>query len=573
MASNAEAAEILRGIADLLDLTGEQFKPEAYRRAARSLETLPEPLGRYAARGELGEIPGIGKAIAEKMEEYLRTGHVSYFDRLMKEIPPGVLTLMRLPGLGPKTARRLWTEFGIEGPAQLREAIAAGRLDTVKGFGPRKIVIFREAAAAETPPPGGRMPIAEAYRVAQQLLTELKPHLTADERAEAAGSLRRGRETVGDLDLLVGSLRPREIFDAAALLPEIAQVVLRGVTKMTVRLASRLQVDLRVVEPEAFGSALVYFTGSKDHNIRIRTLARERGLKINEYGVYRGEERIAGHSEVDVYRALGLPWIPPEIREDRGEVDAARQGAVPLLVQANDLKGELHWHVPPEASTREVDAFLAEARRRRFEYVGAVVEGAGADGTPIHLEAEVRASLERRRQRHRPGEPRLWLVGETTPRGRKGRVGGLDYLVLRGEGSPALPKEGGPPSSRLPVRMVAHLGRAGKSAPSAEVRSSWLAFAHDHALGVEVGPAGDGLDSDGARRARERGGMLVVSTGLALSGTDPTGPVALAWARRAWASRDEVVNCRTYREIFPGARGSPGKGPDTVGRAAAPTRS
>jgi DNA polymerase (family 10) len=544
MPSNAEAAGVLRSIADLLDLTGERFKPEAYRRAARSIETLPEPLERYASRGQLRDIPGVGEAIAEKMAEYLRTGHIAYHDRLQKEIPAGVLTIMRLPGLGPKTARRLWTDLGIEGPTALRDAIDAGRLSAVKGFGPRKIEIFRQAVAVEAPPASQRIPIVEAYAIAQRLLTEIKPTLTGEERAEAAGSLRRGRETVGDLDLLVSSLRPREIFDAAARLPEVAQIVLRGDTKMTVRLRSSLQVDLRVVEPESFGSALVYFTGSKDHNIRIRTLARDRGLKINEYGVYRGDERIAGHTEVDVYRALGLPWIPPEIREDRGEVDAARRGELPLLVGANDLKGELHWHVPPDASVRDVDAILAEARRRRFEYIGAVVEGVGEDGREARLTKEVRECLERRRERHRPGEPYVWLVAEVTPKGRKRPFTGVDYLALRADPSvaPTRPTR----TASAPVRLIAH---AGGTTDRSDHRSAWIALACEENLGVEVASTGNGLDSDAAREARERGAALVVSTGLAGPDAPPTGPVSLAWARRAWVSASQVVNCRSYREL------------------------
>ncbi len=570
MPSNVEAAGILRSIADVLDLTGERFKPEAYRRAARSIEALPEPLERYASRGELHEIPGVGEAIAEKMEEYLRTGRISYYDRLQKEIPSGVLTIMGLPGLGPKTARRLWTELGIEGPTALREAIDAGRLRDVKGFGPRKIEIFRAAVAAEAPSVGGRIPTIEAYSIAQRLLAEIKPTLNADERVEAAGSLRRGRETIGDLDLLVSSLRPREVFDAAARLPEVAHVVLRGDTKMTVRLGTGFQVDLRVVEPESFGSALVYFTGSKDHNIRIRTLARDRGLKINEYGVYRGDERIAGHSEVDVYRALGLPWIPPEIREDRGEVDAAQRGELPSLVEANDLKGELHWHVANDASVRDVDAILAEARRRRFEYVGAVVEGVGEDGREIRLAMDVHECLERRREKHRPGEPYVWLVGEVRPKGRKRPSAAIDYLVLRADPSVAPARLHGPASAF--VRMIAH---AGGRADRSEHRSAWITLAREENLGVEVASAGDGLDSDAAREARDRGAALAVSTGLARPDAPPNGPVSLAWARRAWVSASQVVNCQSYRELSRrgGARklvdGEPSQG-SADGRSAQP---
>ena len=561
MPSNEEAAEMLRGIADLLDLTGERFKPEAYRRAARSLESLPESLQRYAARGELRSIPGVGEAIAKKLEEYLKTGKLAYYERLKQEAPPGVVAIMRLPGIGPKTARRLWTEVGIDGAVSFREAIDAGRLNGLKGFGPRKIELFKEAlASASAVLSTGRIPIVQAYPTAQRLLTGIKTALIEGERAEPAGSLRRGRETVGDLDLLVSSLRPREVFDAVGRIPGIAQVVLRGDTKMTVKLDTGLQVDVRVVEPESYGSALVYFTGSKDHNIRIRTLARERGLKINEYGVYRGDDRVAGHSEVDVYRALGLPWIPPEIREDHGEVEAAGRRELPSLVGEGDLKGELHWHVPDRAGVPEIDAFLAEARRRRFEYIGAVVEGLGSDGEPLSLSSDVRECLERRRERHRPGEPYVWLVGEVAPGSRVRIPEGLDYLVLRGGPTTSPPRA----HRTWPVvpRVLAHLADgSGSKAGGADLRASWLTFAREAGLGVEIGAVPGGLDSDAARQARESEAPIVISTGLSVTPGDPAGPVSLAWARRAWVTPERVLNARRYREFPRSSRTAPGQEP------------
>ena len=323
MPSNAEAAEIFRNIADLLDVLGEKFKPEAYRRAARSIETLPEDLGKFAARDELRTIPGVGEAIAEKIREYLATGRVSYFERLQHEVPPGLVDLMHLPGLGPKTARRFWTDLGIEGPAELEGAIAQGRLDSVKGFGPKKIDQIRSALAqARTAPSSSaRAPIESVYPVAERIVRVLRERARTD-TVEVAGSFRRRRETVGDLDILVTSEEPERVFDAFSALPEVREVRLRGGTKETVVLTNGLQVDLRVVEPVAFGAALQYFTGSKDHNVHLRSIARDRGLKINEYGVFRGEERVGGRTEEEVYETLGLPWIPPELaggpRRDRG---------------------------------------------------------------------------------------------------------------------------------------------------------------------------------------------------------------------------------------------------------------
>ena len=309
--SNAEAAAIFREIADLLDVLGEKFKPEAYRRAARSIESLTEELSAVAARNELRSIPGVGDAIEEKIRELLATGRIAYHDRLTHEVPPGLLEILRLPGLGPKTARRFWVELGVEGTAELKAAIDAGRLDGMKGFGAKKIEQIR---AALSPAPAGssgaRRPIEAAYPLAMAILRALRAGAPVRE-AEIAGSFRRGRETVGDLDVLVTSEAPEAVFDAFSKLPEVREVRLRGGTKETVVLSNGLQVDLRVVEPEAFGAALQYFTGSKDHNVRLRSLARDRGLKVNEYGVFRGDDRVAGRTEAEVYAALGLAWIPP----------------------------------------------------------------------------------------------------------------------------------------------------------------------------------------------------------------------------------------------------------------------
>ncbi len=369
MATNAEVVEILRAVADVLDLEGERFKPEAYRRAARSIETLTEDLAVVAGRGELGTIPGVGAAIEEKIREYLRTGAIAYYDRIRSEVPPGVVEMMRLSGVGPKTARRFWIELHITSPAELGAAIAAHRLDGVSGIGPRKIELLRTALTRAPPAAGTRIPLMEAYPVAERIVAAIRARAQV-ERVEAAGSLRRRRETVGDLDVLASSRDAKGVFDVVSALPGVREVLLRGDTKETIRLDSGLQVDVRVVAPEEFGAALQYFTGSKDHNVHLRTIARDRGLKINEYGIFRGEERVGGATEDEVYGALELAWIPPELREDRGEIEAAAAGTLPVLVTEPNVRGEMHWHVPPDASRKEVDATLAEARRRRFEYVG-----------------------------------------------------------------------------------------------------------------------------------------------------------------------------------------------------------
>jgi DNA polymerase (family X) len=531
--SNAEVAERLRDIADLLDLQGERFKPEAYRRASRSIESLAEGLDAVARRGELRTIPGVGDAIEEKVQEFLRTGKLAYYDRLKGEVPAGLIDLMRRPGLGPKTARRFWVELGIEGPEQLKAAIEAGRLQGVKGFGDRKIEQLRAALAGAEPAAGGsRLPLESVYPLAQRIAQALRTGSPARDVA-IAGSFRRGRETVGDLDILVTSDEPARVFEVFSALPEVGEVRMRGGTKETVTLKNGLQVDLRVVEPAEFGAALLYFTGSKDHNVRLRSLARERGLKINEYGIFRGEARVGGATEEEVYAALGLRWIPPELREDRSEIDAARDGTLPHLVEASDLVGEFHAHLPEAATLDDLDRLLANAGARRLAYVGLVVGGMRESGSVWAIPDEVRSAARARAQ----GGVRLVPVAEVSPGPVPEPVLGLEpeYLILRPAATVVGPR---PRADAIPVRLVAHLRPA-----SPDLRT-WLDLARAARAAIEVGPGPERLDSTAARSARESGVPLVLPLGLDEAPDTPTREVAIAFARRAGARPEDVANAR-----------------------------
>ncbi|MHB1435246.1 MAG: helix-hairpin-helix domain-containing protein [Thermoplasmata archaeon] len=530
----ATLVEALREIADLLDLAGERFKPEAYRRAARSLEPIGPEIWARAREGRLAELPGIGSAIEAKIREYLATGRIADLDRLRASTPEGVRELMVLPGIGPRTARRFWVDFGIEGPAELEAALGQDRFRGAAGFGPIRIAALRSAlAVGRAGAAGGRRPLEEVVPRAEALRRWLAEEAAVD-RVVVAGSYRRGRENVGDLDLLVTARDPAPALERFARFPDLAAVVLRGSTKATIRLRDGLQVDLRVVDPDAFGAAEQYFTGSKDHNIRLRSRARALGLKINEYGVFRGEERIAGTTEEEVYRAVGLPWIPPELREDRGEIEAAESGRLPRLVEAADLRGDLHLHLPPAATPESVDALRRSARALRLEYLGIVVRAPGPDGTVEELPPALLEAIDRRSE----GVTIHPLEEVARPDAAEGGV------ELR-----PLDPDGAAPIARVHLR----------SPPA--FRSG--ARPRDRPIAFEVGPSADRLDPPAARRAIGSGWRLLVPTGIE-EGTDrPTGTVALRYARRAWATAAQVVNAA------PGPDGGLGAGRPATRRPSA----
>jgi DNA polymerase (family 10) len=394
----AEVADVLEEIGRLLDFKGENpFKVRAYANAARALADLGEPLDVVLAEGRLREIPGIGSAIADKIVAYIETGSIPLLERLRDEIPAGVLDLVAVPGLGPKRARAAFGALGIASLDDLEAAAASGRLAEVPGFGEktaRTILANLERVRAYT----GRWLAAEARPLAERLLAALRedPDVV---RAEAAGGLRRAMETVHDVDLVAASAAPTAVLERFVALPAVAAVTARGDTKATVRLAGGITADLRVVEPGAFPFALQYFTGSQAHNTRLRGLARRRGLKLNEYELLREDGApVECADETAVYSALGLEWIPPEIREDRGEFEAARKGGLPRLVERGDLRGVLHVHTEWSDGRATIETMAEAARALGFEYLAVCDHSrsaAYAGGLPAERLREQREEIER----------------------------------------------------------------------------------------------------------------------------------------------------------------------------------
>ncbi len=375
--ANDEVAALLHEIGDMLDILGEdRFRVVSYHRAARAVEGLTTDVEDLARDGKLGEIPGVGSAIADKITEYVTSGRIGYHEELKARFPPGVLELLQVRGVGPKKVQILWHQLGITDLATLEQAAKHHRLRRIKGFGEKTednllkaIETFRQGQA--------RALIWDAAQVVDAIQAHLESHARIL-RLEAAGSFRRMRETVGDVDILVTTPDVKAALRAFTTFPSVKQVYSEGEIKSSVLVeyaayaggTRLLQVDLEILDAESWGAGLQYFTGSKDHNVHLRGMAVDRGLKLNEYGLLRGAEKLAGATEEGVYQALGLPWIPPELREDRGEIEAAQRGELPKLIELMDISGDFHVHTNATDGRESLEAMVDAARSRGYGYVG-----------------------------------------------------------------------------------------------------------------------------------------------------------------------------------------------------------
>lgn len=376
--SNRDVAAILANVADMLQiLDANRFRIIAFQNAAEAIRTLGQDIRVVHAEGKLQTISGVGKGIADALDELLTEGRVEEFDKLKEKIPPGVVEMIHIPDVGPKTAKRLWDELGITSVEELRQAAEAGRIRELKGFGAKseqKILKGIELAAKRG---DERTPLGEARPLALRLIEELIEATPEGgiTRIEAAGSLRRWRETIGDVDILAISPQSQTVIEAFQKLPQVVDVAGSGETKCSVILTTGLRVDLRVVEPKHWGAALQYFTGSKEHNVQVRELAQRQGWSLNEYGLTatgagdaaEGEQRFFAE-EAELYAFLGMACPPPELRENRGEVKAAREGVLPELVRLEDIRGELHGHSTWSDGTASIAAMAEAARQRGYSY-------------------------------------------------------------------------------------------------------------------------------------------------------------------------------------------------------------
>jgi len=556
---NFEVARQFELMADVLELQGENpFRIRAYRRAAQNIGSLGEDVEVLAREDRLEDIPGVGADLAGKIQEYLQTGKIKEIAAASKGIPRGVVELMNIPGVGPRTARMLFEREHVTGLDQLEKLARKGGLRGLPGIQAKTEQNILKGIRLVR---GGqeRMPLGHALPLGRELVRDLK-RLSAVKQICLAGSLRRMKETVGDIDILVTSSKPAAVMEAFVSLPQVAEVLERGGTKGSIRHREGIQVDLRVVEPECFGAALLYFTGSKQHNIRIRDIGVKKGLKISEYGVFKAStgRRLVSATEAEVYAAVGLPWIAPELREDAGEIDAALHRKLPHLVELDEIRGDLHCHTNATDGHHTIEALVTAAERRGYKYVAVTDHSPSTRVAGGLVPAELAAHVKKIRavqSRH----PRITVLAgsecDILPDGSLDYPDHvLDELDLVIGSVHAAFKQSRAEMTRRICRALAHplvhvlghpTGRLiGERDPYAVDVDEVLRTARRYDKAVEINAYPDRLDLGDAhaRRAHELGVLVAVSTDTHMLDHLDFMELGVATARRGWTEAPRVVN-------------------------------
>jgi len=391
---NAEIARLLTDVADLLEISaGNPFKVRAYRNAARTVADHPDPIAELVSGGEfdLTDLPGIGGGIAKEIATLVKTGTMPQRQQLVATVPPGLLDLLRIPGLGPRRVKLFHDQLKVNSVADLKDALEKGKIAKLSGVGPKLLEKIREGVSDTATTAQKRMVLHEAEQYARAIVEYLKAGGGGGiDEIDVAGSFRRRKETIGDLDIVVSCQHPAAVIARFAKFSEVTQVASQGETRSTVLLSSGLQVDLRVVEPAAFGAAMQYFTGSQAHNIELRKIAQAKQLKLNEYGVFRGSKCISGRTEQEVYAALGLDWIPPEMRENRGEIALAKEHKLPKLVTLEEIHGDLQMHTDASDGKATLTEMIDAARAFGHAYI-AITDHSPRTSMAGQSPAEIRA--------------------------------------------------------------------------------------------------------------------------------------------------------------------------------------
>ena len=558
---NRELARIFSDIADLLDIKGEnRFRILSYRRAAETIADLPEEMAAVVAQGrDPAEFPGIGEAISKKILEALQTGKVTFLENLKQELPASLLQLLEVRGVGPKAVKAVYEKLGVTTLDQLQASAEADRLSQLPGFGKRSQEKILEAIR-DLRSHSGRFKLSQALAAAEQLTAYLS-QVPGIGQMVPAGSLRRWRETVGDLDILITCPDPGPVMERFVAYPEVREVVGKGDTKSTVILASGMQVDVRVVPEESFGSALCYFTGSKDHNVALREMAKKEGLKLSEYGLFRDEALVAGRTEEEVYQALRLPCIPPELRENRGEIEAARAGALPRLLEPEDIKADLQVHTTWSDGTASIEDMARAAKALGYKTL-AITDHSQA--------VRIANGLDEKRVRAQKAEieaVRKKVRGITILQGIEVDIlsdGSLDLppAVLRGLDLVigAVHSRFEMPRDAMTARILKAIstgllhifghptGRLINRRPPYQMDlEAVFAAAKEHRVAVELNAHPDRLDLNDiyVKRARELGLTVTINTDAHSPADLQLMKFGVFTARRGWLQKTDVLNTKS----------------------------
>ncbi len=570
---NTELAQIFREVALYLEMKEEPFKPRAYEKVAYSLEALEEPVGEIYRRGgvkALRAIPGVGQAIAEKIEEVIRTGRLRYYEELKKEVPVDVRGLTAIEGIGPKSVKLLYEKLAIKTAADLEKAARAGKIRGLPHFGEKmeqKILKGIEFLKQGS----GRFPLGSALPLIGEIEQRLR-ELPEVEEVVVAGSTRRWKETIGDADILAISRKPEKVMEFFVSMSEVMHVQGQGKTKSTVKLKNGMDVDLRVVPRESFGAALNYFTGSKDHNVALRKIAQEKGLKLNEYGLFRGNKRIAGKTEEEIYKALGLAFIPPELRENQGEIEAAQKGELPNLVGYRDLRGDLQTQTTWTDGANSIEEMAGEAKRLGLEYIAITDHTKGLAMTGGSDEKKLLKQMAEIDKINRS------LKGITILKGAEVNINKDGTLDIKDEVLARLDVVGIAVHSHfnLPKReMTERIVRAMRN-PHADIlfhptgrviqkrepydvdMDALIKTAKETGTVLEIDAYPDRLDlKDGhIRKAVEAGVKLVIDSDAHSVNHMRFLEFGVAQARRGWAEKKDVINTRPLKEFLKCLKGA-----------------